>query len=106
MPMGKLDFLGGYALAPYHVLTLPGAVSRRWVIDPFAFLARALALPDLPVPDPTTESGRRLLLVHVDGDGFPSRAERPGAPTAAQSLSRARQAVYLVSTSTQYQVQR
>jgi hypothetical protein len=27
-------------------------------------------------------------------------------PTAAQSLSRARQAVYLVSTSTQYQVQR
>lgn len=77
---------GGYALTPYHVMTLPGAVSRRWVVDPFAFLARALALPELPVPDPTTESGRRLLLVHVDGDGFPSRAERPGAPIAASVM--------------------
>lgn len=77
---------GGYALTPYHVLTLPGSGSKRWVVDPFAFLARALALPDMPVPDVTTESGRRLLLVHIDGDGFPSRAERPGAPVAAQVL--------------------
>jgi polysaccharide biosynthesis protein PelA len=77
---------GGYALTPYHVLTLPGAVSRRWVVDPFAFLSRALALPALPVPDPTTESGRRLLLVHVDGDGFPSLAERPGTPVAGRVM--------------------
>ena len=77
---------GGYVLNPYHVLTLPGAVSRRWVIDPFAFLSGALALPELPVPDPTTESGRRLLLVHVDGDGFPSTAERPGAPIAGRVM--------------------
>ncbi len=77
---------GGYALFPYHVVTLPGAGSKRWVLDPFAFLARALALPAMPVPDVTTESGRRLLLVHVDGDGFPSRAERPGGPVSAQVL--------------------
>jgi len=77
---------GGYALSPYEVVSLPGAGSKRWVLDPFAFLARALALPDLPVPEVTTESGRRLLLVHVDGDGFPSRAERAGAPFAGQVL--------------------
>jgi len=77
---------GGYALFPYHVITLPGAGSKRWVVDPFAFLARALALPAMPVPDVTTESGRRLLMVHIDGDGFPSRAERPGGPVAAQVL--------------------
>jgi hypothetical protein len=77
---------GGYALYPYHVVTLPGSESKRWVLDPFAFLTRALALPTMPVPDITTESGRRLLLVHIDGDGFPSRAERPGAPVSAQVL--------------------
>lgn len=88
---GRMDAValtdwGGYALAPYDVLTLPGAVSKRWVIDPFAFLSRALALPPLPVPDPTTESGRRLLLVHVDGDGFVSAAERPDAPVAGKVM--------------------
>ncbi|HTP62946.1 MAG TPA: bifunctional glycoside hydrolase 114/ polysaccharide deacetylase family protein [Burkholderiales bacterium] len=77
---------GGYALFPYHVITLPGAGSKRWVVDPFAFLTRALALPAMPVPDVTTESGRRLLMVHIDGDGFPSRAERPGGPVSAQVL--------------------
>jgi hypothetical protein len=77
---------GGYALFPYHVITLPGAGSKRWVLDPFAFLARALALPAMPVPDVTTDSGRRLLLAHIDGDGFPSRAERAGSPMAGQVL--------------------
>ncbi len=77
---------GGYALFPYHVVTLPGAGSKRWVLDPFAFLTAALGLPPMPVPDVTTGSGRRLLLAHIDGDGFPSRAERPGAPFAAKVL--------------------
>ncbi len=66
---------GGYALYPYNVITLPGLTSKRWVIDPFAFYRRALDLPDMPVPDTTTETGRRLLLAHIDGDGFASRAE-------------------------------
>ena len=77
---------GGYALYPYDVITLPGAGSKRWVLDPFAFLTRALALPAMPVPDVTTQGGRRVLLAHIDGDGFPSRAERPGGPFAAQVL--------------------
>ena len=73
---------GGFALTPYAVATLPGDDYQRWVIDPFVFFKSALRLPDMPVPDVTTESGRRMLLVHMDGDGFPSRAEIKGNPYA------------------------
>ena len=38
------------------------------------------------MPDVTTETGRRLLLIHVDGDGFPSRAELPGTPLASEVM--------------------
>jgi hypothetical protein len=77
---------GGYALTPFVIVELPGTDKLRWVVDPFAFLARALRLPPLPVPDTTTENGRRLLFAHIDGDGFPSRAEFPGSPLAAEVL--------------------
>ena len=77
---------GGYVLAPYVVASLPGINQNRWVVDPFAFLHSALRLPDMPVPDVTTEGGRRVLLVHHDGDGFASRAEFPGSPLAARVL--------------------
>ena len=77
---------GGYALYPYNVITLPGTTSKRWIIDPFAFYRRALALPEMPVPDVTTENGRRLLIAHIDGDGFASRAETPAAPYSGEVL--------------------
>lgn len=73
---------GGYALDPHVIANLPGGDGERWVIDPFAFFASALRLPDMPVPDVTTETGRRLLMVHMDGDAFPSRSELPGKPYA------------------------
>ena len=77
---------GGFILDPYALVEIPGTESMRWVIDPFAFLSKALSLPALPVPDVTTENGRRLFFSHVDGDGFPSRAEFPGSPFAAEVL--------------------
>lgn len=67
---------------------VPGTEQSRWVVDPFALLKQALRLSDIPVPDVTTENGRRLLLAHVDGDGFPSKAEAPGAPFAGEMLRR------------------
>jgi hypothetical protein len=45
-------------------------------------------LADIPVPDVTTENGRRLLIAHIDGDGFPSRAAQPGTPFAAEVIER------------------
>lgn len=69
---------GGIALAPY--VWEEGAGQRRWILDPFAFMQRALQLPAIPRPDATTENGRRIATVHIDGDGFVSRAEIPGTP--------------------------
>lgn len=69
---------GGIALAPY---VFEGEDdTRRWIVDPFAFLQKALQLAPFPAPDATTENGRRIATVHIDGDGFPSRAEVPGTP--------------------------
>ncbi|WP_339844556.1 bifunctional glycoside hydrolase 114/ polysaccharide deacetylase family protein [uncultured Halopseudomonas sp.] len=71
---------GGMALAPY---VFDGEDdTRRWIVDPFAFLQKALQLETFPAPDVTTENGRRIATVHIDGDGFPSRAEVPGTPYA------------------------
>ena len=77
---------GGYALDPFVFVELPAGEQTRWIVDPFAFFRQALALPDLPLPDTTTENGRRLMFIHIDGDGFPSRAELPGTPLAGEAL--------------------
>lgn len=76
---------GGYVSGPYVVTQLMERQSA-WVIDPFRFFSEALKLPVMPVPDTTTENGVRLLLAHVDGDGFESRAEWPGGKLASEEL--------------------
>ena len=81
---------GGYALSPFVVssLSLGDNTHASWVINPIAFFRQALKLPDVPVPDVTTENGQRLLITHIDGDGFASKAEFPGSPWAADVLYR------------------
>jgi len=76
---------GGYALYPFAVYA-PDNERSFWVVDPFRFFKEALRLPDMPVPDTTTENGTRLLLSHVDGDGFESVAEWPGGRISAIEL--------------------
>lgn len=76
---------GGYIFGPYAITQLLDD-QTAWVVDPFRFFKDALRLPDMPVPDTTTENGVRLLLSHVDGDGFESRAEWPGGRLAAEEL--------------------
>ncbi|WP_019995155.1 polysaccharide deacetylase family protein [Aureimonas ureilytica] len=56
---------GGFAQSFDEALNL-----KRWIIDPFEFLQRALGGPDFPVPDTTTLSGRRIYFSHVDGDAW------------------------------------
>ncbi|WP_347558154.1 sugar ABC transporter [Robbsia sp. KACC 23696] len=77
---------GGYALAPYKVVSLNGIELQRWAINPISFLTRALRLAPLPSPSLTTENGLRLFMTHVDGDGFASRAEFPGPDYSGQAL--------------------
>ncbi len=59
---------GGYALHRSYIHSIGN--ENYWTINPFIFFKEALRLDDIPVPDPTTEGGRRILFIHVDGDGF------------------------------------
>jgi len=79
---------GGFALSPFVVASIPGTEQSFWVLQPQKFLRAALRLPEMPVPDVTTEGGRRILMSHVDGDGFASRAEVPGTPLSVQVLQK------------------
>jgi peptidoglycan/xylan/chitin deacetylase (PgdA/CDA1 family) len=76
---------GGMAVTPY-LLAEGFDNSYRWFINPFAFFKRALQLPDMPAADVTTQDGHRMLIVHIDGDGFPSRAEMPGNDYAGKVI--------------------
>lgn len=77
---------GGVALS--HVLALRGlAGERAWVIDPFEFLRRALALPEAPMPNVTSYAGRRLAMIAVRPEGFAALAGH-GQPNNAGALAR------------------
>ncbi|HKP63074.1 MAG TPA: endo alpha-1,4 polygalactosaminidase [Polyangiales bacterium] len=68
-------------IASSHVFGLRGLSGERaWALDPFAFLQRALQLPVMPVPDVTTENGRRLALFAIEPDGLSDRARLRGRP--------------------------
>lgn len=71
---------GGLAVS--HALALRGLHGERaWVIDPFSFLESALALPAAPMPNVTTENGRRLamLLVRSEGASWPAAFGQPAS---------------------------
>ena len=80
---------GGYADEQFAYINLPLQSGTRWAVNPIEFFKAALKIDThRPTPDITTESGRRLLMVHIDGDGFPSRAELPGAPLSGDVMRR------------------
>lgn len=76
---------GGAVLAPLPVLNLANN-TETWTIDPFRLIDETLDFPVIPAADATTESGRRIITSHVDGDGFPSKAWFPGKPYTAEVL--------------------
>ncbi len=76
---------GGYVLYPFAVLDVTKD-QTRWVINPFLFLQQALRIPMMPVPDTTTENGRRIMFVHIDGDGIANKGEWLHGPYAGKVL--------------------
>ena len=92
---------GGFAFDPYVVARGPRG-TYRWLIDPFAFLERALGLAPLPAVDVTTESGRRMLLVHIDGDGFHGRSTLASTPYAGEVILRDFLQVFRVPTTVSF----
>lgn len=79
---------GGYVMYPYLVRTIPQQMRERWVVQPMEFITKALQLPLMPAADVTTENGLRLLMVHVDGDGFANQAEWVPHPFAGEVLEK------------------
>ncbi len=78
---------GGYAAERFWKLDLPQGKGERWAVDPIEFFKRALRVDGrTPMPDVTSDNGRRFLMVHIDGDGFASRAEIPGTPLASEVM--------------------
>ena len=59
---------GGYALASSFLIDIDNV--NYWTINPYQFIKEALQFDEIPMPDPTTEAGRRILFIHIDGDGF------------------------------------
>ena len=80
------------ALTPWGGYALDGAFLHNikdenfWTLNPFQFFKDALRLDNIPVPDPTTEAGRRILFVHIDGDGFMERVRTNPKQLAAEYL--------------------
>ncbi len=77
---------GGFAWKP-AVIEMGLDLEALWVVEPFKFLRKALQLPYVPMPDVTTENGKRLWLAHIDGDALPSWAEMPGKRLGAEVIS-------------------
>ncbi|MEQ3622929.1 MAG: endo alpha-1,4 polygalactosaminidase [Marinobacter sp.] len=76
---------GGAAIAPFMFEMGPDD-EAYWLFNPFEFFHQAFGELERPVIDTTTESGRRILTAHIDGDGFVSRAELPGSPLSAEVI--------------------
>ncbi|ACM93363.1 hypothetical protein NAMH_1428 [Nautilia profundicola AmH] len=57
---------GGYFINPFDYY---GNIIL-WKVNPFTFIPETLGLKELPLPDFTTENGRRIWFSHIDGDGF------------------------------------
>ncbi len=76
---------GGLALAPY-VLEESLDEQRKWRLNIFDFLSKALQNPAIPMFDVSTENGQRLLMTHIDGDGAASKAVMPGSPLAIKVI--------------------
>jgi hypothetical protein len=74
-------------LAQSHVFAPHGLHGERsWVLDPFAFLTSALALPRMPVPDLTTESGGRVAFFAIELQGAAQHARMRGRPLVSEAL--------------------
>ena len=92
---------GGFAFDPY-LLEAGHRFTSRWRIDPFVFFSRALDLPPLPVPDPSTENGRRLLMIQIDGDGFNGRSVLPGRGFSGEVILRDFLQIYRLPTTVSF----
>lgn len=64
---------GGYVAAGfafYNQIDERGENNFQWYLNPFRFFSEVFHTDDIPKPDTTTLSGRRIFYSHIDGDGW------------------------------------
>ncbi|MBI3017338.1 MAG: hypothetical protein HYY62_05020, partial [Deltaproteobacteria bacterium] len=61
---------GGYVAPGYAVYRDPSTQLKQWRLNPFLFFQEVFDVRDIPRPDTTTLDGKRILFIHIDGDGF------------------------------------
>jgi polysaccharide biosynthesis protein PelA len=69
---------GGYAASGYVEQVFEDVGENpliQWQLNPFEFFRVAFHTDDLPKPDVTTLSGRRIYYSHIDGDGWRNQTE-------------------------------
>ncbi|MBF0131255.1 MAG: hypothetical protein HQL75_01540 [Magnetococcales bacterium] len=70
---------GGYAAPDYLLFTAPDPEEDhefvQWIVNPFAFFRLSFATDELPKPDASTLSNRRIYYSHIDGDGLRNLTE-------------------------------
>lgn len=54
----------------FEIFTNPVDYKVKWRVNPFKLVKRLFVPERLPVPDVTTQCGRRASFIHIDGDGF------------------------------------
>ena len=78
--------IGGFAHQDYLIWEDPLTYRRKWYLNPFLFFKEALALEEMPIPDPTTLNGIRVAFSHIDGDGFPGPTRIQKETTCAEII--------------------
>ncbi|MDK2956417.1 MAG: polysaccharide biosynthesis protein PelA [Desulfovibrionales bacterium] len=66
---------GGLAMWEYVYWEDPISYAHQWYIDPFSLLRKSLQWEGVPALTPTTVSGLRVAVSHVDADGFGGYSE-------------------------------
>ncbi|WP_456460145.1 endo alpha-1,4 polygalactosaminidase [Desulfurobacterium sp.] len=72
VPVALMNW-GGYANQDILIKTMQDMT--LWVLNPFSLFRKVFGY--LPAYDVTTENGRRIMTVHIDGDGFEGKADFP-----------------------------
>lgn len=70
--VAALTSWGGYVFSGFDTWS-NAQKEAYWEINPFALFQSVFGQQDMPIPDVTTENGDRLMMVHIDGDGFLNR---------------------------------
>ena len=68
---------GGYVVGDYTHHVIEETDFWQWRINPFEFFRLAFATDEVPKPDTTTLSGRRIYYSHIDGDGWRNLCQIP-----------------------------